>query len=553
MPLVFYDRFTGTNGTLLDAHTPDFGTSWTKLINVGTGGVGISSNQADADVGGYGLNDGGFYSADGTYSSADYEVRLVYSGSDTGDDTVIMALRVQDASNMYALRFSTDVFELYKCVSGTWSVIGTDVGAVAAANDTIRIVASGTSIKTYTNETLRHDITDSSHSSAGKAGLGFGAVVVSSDDSSNQAVDNFEVGYGMWVDPATTTTFATSVTSMAANLPSNIISGDLLLAWASVRNAGTWTVPTNWTELDSQSSGGVGELTFFYKEADGTEGATATWTAGTGTTAAWHTRKVVGWDGTTAPEVAKSTNGGGAATNTDPPNLAPSWGSDDNLFIAIAQLSAEAITYTAAPTNYDQFTNTSASSGGSVADIATAIRHLTASSDNPGVFTDSADARWWDAMTVGVKPASVVAAVVTGTMVPSVTESDIVAGGKTIIITLTGDTWIAAGAASFDLQRDEIIAGLDSAQSELLGWNTVVQALQTTTGVVRTSDTVVTITLDAQATYNITATETITVTVPGTAVTGGNDIVATPTFQVTPVVTEKIRDIIGTGVVPFAR
>jgi hypothetical protein len=43
------------------------------------------------------------------------------------------------------------------------------------------------------------------------------------------------------------------------------------------------------------------------------------------------------------------------------------------------------------------------------------------------------------------------------------------------------------------------------------------------------------------------------VTVPGTAVTGGNDIVATPTFQVTPVVTEKIRDIIGTGVVPFAR
>ena len=67
-------------------------------------------------------------------------------------------------------------------------------------------------------------------------------------------------------------------------------------------------------------------------------------------------------------------------------------------------------------------------------------------------------------------------AAVTGTATASITETDVVAGGKTIIITLTGDTWIAAGAGSFDLQRDEIIAGLDSAQSELLGWNNVVDA-----------------------------------------------------------------------------
>jgi hypothetical protein len=49
---------------------------------------------------------------------------------------------------------------------------------------------------------------------------------------------------------------------------------------------------------------------------------------------------------------------------------------------------------------------------------------------------------------------------------------------------------------------------------------------------VRTSDTVVTITWDAFATYNITAQETITVTVPGTAVVLGNPITATPTFTV---------------------
>ena len=123
---------------------------------------------------------------------------------------------------------------------------------------------------------------------------------------------------------------------------------------------------------------------------------------------------------------------------------------------------------------------------------------------------------------------------ITGTITADADENSIRTGGRTIILTITGDTWIAAGAASFDLQRDEIIAGLTSAQSELLGWNNVVKALQGVNGVVRTSDIIVTITLDAQPTYFITATETITVTVPGTALNGGNAIVATPTFTIIP-------------------
>ena len=132
-------------------------------------------------------------------------------------------------------------------------------------------------------------------------------------------------------------------------------------------------------------------------------------------------------------------------------------------------------------------------------------------------------------------PFTAASAALTGTITASVNEADIVTGSKTLIITLTGDTWIAAGAASFDLQRDEIIDGCDSAQSELFGWDLVPKALQSVDGVVRTSDTVVTITWDAFATYDITAQETITVTVPGTAVVLGNAIVATPTFTVAPV------------------
>lgn len=159
-----------------------------------------------------------------------------------------------------------------------------------------------------------------------------------------------------------------------------------------------------------------------------------------------------------------------------------------------------------------------------------------------GFLTDSehnflAQNPWniFDAPSFEVLNAGGATATLTGTIAASTTEADIVAGGKTIILTLTGDTWIAAGAGSFDLQRQNIINGLTSAQSETLGWNLVVKALQSITGVVRTSDTVVTITLDAQATYNITATETITATIPSTALTGAVAVVATPTFTVSTV------------------
>jgi hypothetical protein len=116
--------------------------------------------------------------------------------------------------------------------------------------------------------------------------------------------------------------------------------------------------------------------------------------------------------------------------------------------------------------------------------------------------------------------------------ITSASETDIIAGGKTVLLTLTGDSWVAAGG-TFDAQRQNIINGMTSAQSELLGWNNVVKALQGVAGVVRTSSSVVTITLDAQATYSITANETITVTVPSTAVLLGASLVASPTFTIT--------------------
>jgi len=129
----------------------------------------------------------------------------------------------------------------------------------------------------------------------------------------------------------------------------------------------------------------------------------------------------------------------------------------------------------------------------------------------------------------------VVRAELTGTLTGGrQVEQDIVVGGKTIIITLSDATWVADGA-TFDAQRQNIIDGLDSQQSELTGWNNEVRDKEVVGAVVRTSDTVVTITLTASPAYQISATETIIVTVPGSAYE--NDPFGNGDFPAVPVLT----------------
>ncbi len=73
---------------------------------------------------------------------------------------------------------------------------------------------------------------------------------------------------------------------------------------------------------------------------------------------------------------------------------------------------------------------------------------------------------------------------------------------------------------------------LDSAQAEANGWDATVKPALVASNFVRTSATVTTITLPAVASYDITAQETITDTVPGGILTAASNIVATPTFTV---------------------
>jgi hypothetical protein len=84
----------------------------------------------------------------------------------------------------------------------------------------------------------------------------------------------------------------------------------------------------------------------------------------------------------------------------------------------------------------------------------------------------------------------------------------------------------------FNNSRQNFINGMDSAQAEAHGWDAEVKAKIAVTDVVRTNNTVVTVTLDAEAAYDITANETITVTVPADILVSNANVVGTPTFVV---------------------
>lgn len=134
-------------------------------------------------------------------------------------------------------------------------------------------------------------------------------------------------------------------------------------------------------------------------------------------------------------------------------------------------------------------------------------------------------------VTRGYSVGLAVAAAVSGTT--AFTEAQVQAGGEPIVITIANDTWVAAGAV-FNAQRQNILNGISSAQSEVAGWNNEVRDKELVSSVVRTSNTVVTITLSAASSYDVAQNETITVVVPDEALTTSlSAITAAPTIGVT--------------------
>lgn len=129
----------------------------------------------------------------------------------------------------------------------------------------------------------------------------------------------------------------------------------------------------------------------------------------------------------------------------------------------------------------------------------------------------------------------------------NITEADVRAGAKEIILTLTDDTFIDTAGS-----KDGIAGGTDSDVAGANKWDAVVKVdLDNADVVLSVGDTVATITLPDYAGYDTDETETITVTIPAASLTlSGDAVVAAPTFTVDAVAagsTLRTLNLLGVG------
>lgn len=221
------------------------------------------------------------------------------------------------------------------------------------------------------------------------------------------------------VASVTPTSFGTAATSHAVAMPATVNAGDRLVIIFSNDNNDIPTFPTPaWSAVSqvARTSNNTNTLSILERIADGSEGGT---TVNVVTAAIQQAvalvYRITGAHPSTASEA------GTAATaldaNPNPPNLTPSWGAEDTLWLACYSADQSSRNATAYPTNYNDNQNTAQSNPatGNGSSVGAATRELNATSDNPGTFT-IATSDGWVAQTVAIRTYSPPSATGTDTL-----------------------------------------------------------------------------------------------------------------------------------------
>jgi len=211
------------------------------------------------------------------------------------------------------------------------------------------------------------------------------------------------------VSDETIEAFASNTTEHLVDMPTTVNSGDLLLVMFTNDAADTVATPTGWTQLFSETRSPSVRHSGYYKIADGTEGGTTVDFVTSGTeTAVAAVYRITSWHGTTPPEVGTAAEG--ASVSPDPPNLIPSWGAEDTLWIAHfgGDDPSGNGTVDAIPTSYTNELDARANDFSSSCLGGSARRDLNATSDNPGTFTMN-NLEGWVANITAVRPAAAAA------------------------------------------------------------------------------------------------------------------------------------------------
>lgn len=196
---------------------------------------------------------------------------------------------------------------------------------------------------------------------------------------------------------------STNVTAHVVDLPASIAAGDLVIVYVALDSGAlSATIPSPWVEIKDEAGTGFVAYVAYLIASGGETSVTVT------SAAAEHGNhialRITGWHGTTPPEITTAVTG--SSTTPDPPSITASWGSADNLFIAVLfsdqGTGSAPFPVTAWPTNYgnDHIENAVDTSA---AVVAVATRALTGATDDPGTFTMTST-ETWSAYSMVVRP-----------------------------------------------------------------------------------------------------------------------------------------------------
>lgn len=209
----------------------------------------------------------------------------------------------------------------------------------------------------------------------------------------------------------TSGTVTTNSTSWTLTYPTNLQSGDLILALVATDGDTSGTTPptgffgtvgvwngTNYLASNGASNG-ASTLLVWSKTADGTESGSFAATLSASEQGAWRVMRVVGWSGLASVNCVV-----GASATPDPRPQDPTiWDIEDTLWIAVmaADTSRTVTGYPADTTDNDYL----ASGGTGGATLGWARREYTAQSWDPSAFTISSSDDWATA-TIAIRPAA---------------------------------------------------------------------------------------------------------------------------------------------------
>jgi len=205
--------------------------------------------------------------------------------------------------------------------------------------------------------------------------------------------------------PSVETTSTSTEPALEVNhfiqLPSGIVSGNLLIAIFQMTTPRTVTWPSGWTQFFTLTGlASFGKIAIAYRQADGTEGTNIQVTTNLTTRSAHNAYRIssAANPASQVPEAAGVSQAGDFAPN--PPSLTPTGGAKDYLWLAVAGIGGDDNILTP-PTSYTNLIATNISVNGPSA--GSARRQLNAASENPGTFTDD-NGLTWIGVTVAIHP-----------------------------------------------------------------------------------------------------------------------------------------------------